>query len=266
MTTTIDRAKHRAPRRTPISGLAMAASSTTARRGALVAASSGIVLTMVATTASAAPESQDLATPDAGATTLSDTALASLSLSPTVVVASDVDFALDGDVTASSKPAPAPKPVVTTTARTTTSRTTTSRTTTSRTTTRTATTTAATSTASSSVPASAFGSTIASIALRYIGVPYVYGGTTPSGFDCSGFTQYVYAQAGISIPRSSDAQRYAGTVVSYADAQTGDLIWSPGHVGIYLGNGQHIAARNPDTPIYVSSIFVPNPVFIRVRG
>jgi len=261
VTTTIDRAKHRAPRRTPISGLAMAASSTTARRGALVAASSGIVLTMVATTASAAPESQDLATPDAGATTLSDTALASLSLSPTVVVASDVDFALDGDVTASSKPAPAPKPVVTTTARTTTSRTTTSRTTT-----RTATTTAATSTASSSVPASAFGSTIASIALRYIGVPYVYGGNTPSGFDCSGFTQYVYAQAGISIPRSSDAQRYAGTVVSYADAQTGDLIWSPGHVGIYLGNGQHIAARNPDTPIYVSSIFVPNPVFIRVRG
>ena len=256
MTTTIDRAKHRAPRRTPISGLAMAASSTTARRGALVAASSGIVLTMVATTASAAPESQDLATPDAGATTLSDTALASLSLSPTVVVASDVDFALDGDVTASSKPAPAPKPVVTTTARTTTSRTTT----------RTATTTAATSTASSSVPASAFGSTIASIALRYIGVPYVYGGNTPSGFDCSGFTQYVYAQAGISIPRSSDAQRYAGTVVSYADARTGDLIWSPGHVGIYLGNGQHIAARNPDTPIYVSSIFVPNPVFIRVRG
>ena len=256
MTTTIDRAKHRAPRRTPISGLAMAASSTTARRGALVAASSGIVLTMVATTASAAPESQDLATPDAGATTLSDTALASLSLSPTVVVASDVDFALDGDVTASSKPAPAPKPVVTTTARTTTSRTTT----------RTATTTAATSTASSSVPASAFGSTIASIALRYIGVPYVYGGTTPSGFDCSGFTQYVYAQAGISIPRSSDAQRYAGTVVSYADARTGDLIWSPGHVGIYLGNGQHIAARNPDTPIYVSAIYVSNPVFIRVHG
>ena len=256
MTTTIDRAKHRAPRRTPISGLAMAASSTTARRGALVAASSGIVLTMVATTASAAPESQDLATPDAGATTLSDTALASLSLSPTVVVASDVDFALDGDVTASSKPAPAPKPVVTTTARTTTSRTTT----------RTATTTAATSTASSSVPASAFGSTIASIALRYIGVPYVYGGNTPSGFDCSGFTQYVYAQAGISIPRSSDAQRYAGTVVSYADARTGDLIWSPGHVGIYLGNGQHIAARNPGTPIYVSPIFVSNPVFIRVRG
>jgi len=261
VTTTIDRAKHRAPRRTPISGLAMAASSTTARRGALVAASSGIVLTMVATTASAAPESQDLATPDAGATTLSDTALASLSLSPTVVVASDVDFALDGGVTASSKPAPAPKPVVTTTARTTTSRTTTSRTTT-----RTATTTASASTASSSVPSSAYGSTIASIALQYIGVPYVYGGTTLAGFDCSGFTQYVYAQAGISIPRSSDAQRYAGTVVSYADARTGDLIWSPGHVGIYLGNGQHIAARNPGTPIYVSSIFVSNPVFIRVRG
>lgn len=230
----------------------MAASSTTARRGALVAASSGLVLTMVATTASAAPESQDLAKPEAGATTLSDTALASLSLSSAVVVASDVDFALDGDVTASSKPAP--KPVVTTTARTTTSRTTT----------RTATTTASASTASSSVPSSAYGSTIASIALQYIGVPYVYGGTTPAGFDCSGFTQYVYAQAGISIPRSSDAQRYAGTVVSYADARPGDLIWSPGHVGIYLGNGQHIAARNPGTPIYVSAIYVSNPVFIRV--
>src|SRR5665648_187894 len=240
VTTTIDRAKHRAPRRTPISGLAMAASSTTARRGALVAASSGIVLTMVATTASAAPESQELATPEVGATTLSDTALASLSLSPTVVVASDVDLALDGDVTAFSKPAPAPKPVVTTTARTTTSRSTT----------RTAT-AAATSTASSSVPASAFGSTIASIALRYIGVPYVYGGTTPSGFDCSGFTQYVFAKHGKSLPRVARDQAKSGTSVSFSHLKAGDLVFFSfakngvaDHVGISVGNGEFINASS----------------------
>ena len=244
MTNTVDRAKHRAPRRTPISGVALAAANPTVRRGALVASSSALVLTMVATTASAAPASFDVATPKARLTTLTDGALASLSLSPTVKVAADAEFSVP-EVTASPGAGPAAEPgAVVGRSR-------------------------AGSRTPTSYPPPPFvqaGGTYSAIALRYIGVPYVYGGTTPDGFDCSGFTQYVYAQVGISLPRTSDAQRYAGVVVPASQAQPGDLIWSPGHVGIYLGDGQHIAARQPGTPIYVSPIYVSNPVFIRPYG
>ena len=95
------------------------------------------------------------------------------------------------------------------------------------------------------VPASAHGNAIVEIAARYVGVPYVYGGTTPDGFDCSGFTSYVFAQVGISLPRTSSAQRTVGTVVSRADAQPGDLIWSPGHIAIYAGDGLQVDAPRP---------------------
>ena len=79
-------------------------------------------------------------------------------------------------------------------------------------------------------------------ASRLAGVPYVYGGTTPSGFDCSGFTSYVFAQAGKIIPRTSAAQAAAAVPVSGDELRVGDLIfYSPGgsvsHVAIYAGNG-----------------------------
>ena len=68
----------------------------------------------------------------------------------------------------------------------------------------------------------------------------------PAGFDCSGFTQYVYARAGISIPRTSGAQGAAGTFVSASEARPGDLVWHAyGHVGIYAGNGMVIEATTP---------------------
>jgi cell wall-associated NlpC family hydrolase len=105
---------------------------------------------------------------------------------------------------------------------------------------------------------------VVSIAMRYIGVPYVWGGTTPAGFDCSGFTSYVFAQVGIDLPRTSSAQRYAGTVVSYADAQPGDLIWSPGHIAIYAGDGMQIEAPVPGKNVRYTSIWQSGPVFIRV--
>lgn len=114
-----------------------------------------------------------------------------------------------------------------------------------------------------SVVPSGSGSSIVSIALQYAGSPYRSGGTTPAGFDCSGFTSYVYRQAGISLPRSSSAQRSAGTVVPASQAQPGDLMWWPGHVGIYIGNGQHIAARNPKAGTAVGPNY-GNPTFIRV--
>lgn len=86
--------------------------------------------------------------------------------------------------------------------------------------------------------------------LRYQGVPYVFGGTSPNGFDCSGFTRYVFAQAGVNLPRAADDQYEVGQYVSYSRLQSGDLVYfttyEPGasHVGIYLGNGQFISATS----------------------
>lgn len=104
---------------------------------------------------------------------------------------------------------------------------------------------------------------IVSIARQYSGTPYVAGGADPSGWDCSGFTSYVFAQAGIHLPRSSGEQRNAGREVSASEAQPGDLVWWTGHVGIYTGNGNHIAARNPSTGTFEGPVY-GSPVYIRV--
>ena len=82
---------------------------------------------------------------------------------------------------------------------------------------------------------------VVNIARGLLGIPYVYGGESPSGFDCSGFTQYVFGKAGVSIPRTASAQQRAATPVS--DPRPGDLVFygSPAwHVGIYTGNGKMI--------------------------
>lgn len=95
--------------------------------------------------------------------------------------------------------------------------------------------------------------TIVSAAWSQIGVPYVWGGTTPYvGLDCSGLTQWCHAQAGISIGRVDSQQLAGGMQVS--DPQPGDIAWTPGHVAIYIGNGQMIEAQQPGTTICVSSV------------
>ncbi|WP_349408662.1 C40 family peptidase [Pseudalkalibacillus sp. SCS-8] len=99
--------------------------------------------------------------------------------------------------------------------------------------------------------ASSKGEEVSSYAHKFIGTPYVYGGTTPSGFDCSGFLQYVYNKIGVSIPRTSKAQSTYGTAVSKSDLKPGDLVYfsntyKPGvsHSGVYVGNGKFIHASS----------------------
>ncbi|OFT92888.1 C40 family peptidase [Brevibacterium sp. HMSC24B04] len=82
------------------------------------------------------------------------------------------------------------------------------------------------------------------LAKQYVGTPYVPGGSSPSGWDCSGFTSYVYGKVGVKLPRTTGAQRGAGKTVSRSQAKPGDIIWSPGHVGIYAGNGMMYDAGN----------------------
>ncbi|MDR7383833.1 C40 family peptidase [Promicromonospora iranensis] len=114
------------------------------------------------------------------------------------------------------------------------------------------------------VPASAIGNSVISIASRYVGVPYVSGGASPSGMDCSGFTQYVYGQLGIDLPHSSSAQPGYGTQVPASEAQPGDLMWTPGHVSIYAGGNTMIDASKPGTVVDFRTIWQSNPTFIRM--
>lgn len=97
------------------------------------------------------------------------------------------------------------------------------------------------------------GSKIAKKALTYRGVPYVWGGTSPYGFDCSGLVQYVYRQYGISLPRVSQAQMHCGVGVNANQMKPGDLVIYGGgvHVAIYIGNGQVVHALNPETGVTV---------------
>ena len=99
------------------------------------------------------------------------------------------------------------------------------------------------------------GNAIVDAAYSQIGVPYVWGGTTPYvGLDCSGLVQYCYRQAGKSIPRTSGSILAGGTIVS--DPQPGDICWTPGHVAIYIGNGQMIEAQQTGVPVKVSKVRV----------
>lgn len=117
---------------------------------------------------------------------------------------------------------------------------------------------------SSSVKAAISGSAIIAEASKYVGVPYLSGGSSPSGFDCSGFVSYVYAKFGISLPRTSGAYYNVGTRVS--SPQPGDIIVSPGHLGIYAGPNLQIDAPTSGKTIQFRGIWQNNPTYVRVTG
>ncbi len=101
------------------------------------------------------------------------------------------------------------------------------------------------------------GAELASFSLKFQGYPYVAGGNTPAGWDCSGFVQYVFSQFGISLPRTSGAQATVGTpVASLADAKPGDILANGTHAAIYIGNGQVMNAMNPVQGTAVSDVSV----------
>ncbi|PKW27526.1 C40 family peptidase [Phycicoccus duodecadis] len=231
-----------------LSSIVRTAGETGARATAVLAASGGLVATFALPAhASVGFETSARAgAPAAGSTTLSSSPRA-LAAAPAVVApqpAAPLPTEVVGisgvRAVAKPKPKPRPKPVVAVAVADRAQSQTASRSTTRR--------------VLSSMPQSS--SAIVNIARGLLGIPYVYGGSSPSGFDCSGFTSYVFRQAGISIPRTASAQQSAATPVS--NPQPGDLVFfgSPAwHVGIYTGNGMMIDAGKPGEVTQERAIF-----------
>ena len=106
-------------------------------------------------------------------------------------------------------------------------------------------------------------SEVVDLAMQYLGYPYCYGGSSPSGFDCSGFVRYVYSQFGCSLNRTASAQMSNGTSVSMSELQPCDLVFflksgsgasRASHVGIYIGGGQFIHASTSSTGVIISDM------------
>jgi cell wall-associated NlpC family hydrolase len=250
VTSTTDRARHRSARRplTSLDDLASAATGSLAvvgRRGAVVAATGGMMISAALPAAAAPSENRADGLPAVDTSALTAPVREALATSPVVEVPQDVSWDFTSPVIAVKEN---PKPVVVARSTRTVSRST------------------SRPVANNPIPQTVSGNAVLEIAARYVGVPYVHGGSSPSGFDCSGFTQYVYAQLGISLPRTTTGQHNVGQVVSRADALPGDLIWSPGHVAIYAGGNTQIDAPRPGKTIQFRAIWQSNPVFIRVTG
>ena len=104
-------------------------------------------------------------------------------------------------------------------------------------------------------PPSRYGGVVG-IAMQYLGIPYVWGGSSPSGFDCSGFSMYVFAQVGVSLPHHAASQYGIGTPVSRDALEAGDLVFfnGLGHMGIYIGGGQFIHSPHTGDVVKISPL------------
>ncbi|MEP7036666.1 MAG: C40 family peptidase [Actinomycetota bacterium] len=231
--------RHRAPiRLNPALSLssAISRSAKPAAKASAVFAVSGGMVASFALPASAATYTPLVKPTAPAATVVLPTAAPTAAQAP-LVSPSFGDIGFSG--VAKPKPKPAPAPVAASRATITSSRS--------------AARTPVASTAPVPAPRSAG---VIGIAASLAGIPYVYGGTTTSGFDCSGYTQYVFGQFGISLPRTAEEQRQAATPVS--TPAVGDLVFfgSPAyHVGIYAGNGMMWDSPHSGTSVQLRSIF-----------
>ncbi|GGM11175.1 hypothetical protein GCM10010102_03750 [Promicromonospora citrea] len=239
------RGRHRdsRPAQTPLTVLARTATEnagTVARRGALAAAAGGVLISTIATTAHAAP-AMDLKT-DVKTAKLNSTDLQSLTAvakqavaaAPTVTVPVDAKMPMEMEILGASSGDKGEKGEAA----------------------------VVSVDAPDPVPV---GQQAVNIALNYLGITYVLGGASPSaGFDCSGLVQYVYAQLGYSLPHSSGALLGSGYQVTYPEP--GDIVWTPGHVAIYAGDGMIIEAWAAGMPVRYTEMWQNNPTFVRVAA
>lgn len=236
---------------TPLSSMAPAA-----RRGLAVAASSGLTLTMLASGANAASSTEV-----ADSVGSLDVSLGTITLDARTAVATNAAIS----VNAGTQELTSDVAVEVETADEAATRAAEAEATEAQAAQETDAETTGTSTRSNAVAvANPSGSSIVGIALQYQGVPYVSGGSSPDGWDCSGFVQYVYAEAGISLPRTSYAQGGSGTLVSAAEAQPGDIVYYGYHVGIYVGDGMMIDAGTPATGTVYREVWGSPSGYVRV--